>query len=355
MLLEILSELPESAPYSLSLSAGYDSRVLLAGMIKLKRNLVTASMGLPHSTDPRIALKLANTGGCKFSHLETSPEDYLTFSDEIIKVTSGEKVFWHWHTGIYSKKVGFDHNAVHLAGSNGEFVRSYFFDKGIFSLFADFTRLPGWRYWLALKNAVNRRVPNEILQSLSHNTKFRSALNCNLQIAKAYKPNLRFGDGLDFFYASERVRNFIGLGLALYRSSFPTMSPFLDARFIRFGAHLPRRFKLANTLHRLMISQLQPNLLQYPTDDSDIPLGSQPSKLYFLKKSKVTGYSRYKEAQKLPEIMHWAEQGYYEIGGGDNYKDNSLFREKVNQWNHLITIGKTLEFIHKSSIAKSNS
>jgi asparagine synthase (glutamine-hydrolysing) len=131
VLLGILSELPTTAKLSLSLSAGYDSRVLLACLsyLNLQKNTVTASMGLFDSTDPRIARQLADTVGFDFKRIELNSGDYLTYANDILKATSGEKLFCHWHTGIYTKKVGFDPQSIHLAGSNGEFARSYYFDK----------------------------------------------------------------------------------------------------------------------------------------------------------------------------------------------------------------------------------
>ncbi|MFM6071655.1 MAG: hypothetical protein ACKPB9_08745, partial [Dolichospermum sp.] len=132
--------------------------------------------------------------------------------------TSGEKTFWHWHTGIYTKKVEFDPTAIHLVGSNGEFARSYFFDKGIVAETIDKVGFSRWDYWLGLKNSVKRRMASNLKNAMNPQSLFLSRLNSTLQLKRSFIPGMRFGDGLDNFYASERVRNFIGLGLALFRS-----------------------------------------------------------------------------------------------------------------------------------------
>ena len=299
VLLEVLGELPVLNRYSLSLSAGYDSRLLLAGLTRLRRAVTTASMGSPEATDPRIAEQLARAMGCEFRRVDIEPQDYVRHADDIVRTTSGEKVFWHWHTAIYSRKVGFDPHTTHLAGSNGEFARSYFFDKGVAAELLDLCGYSRWDRWLGLKNASKRRVAPAVRRALDPSSPFARALDARRQLEESYL-QMRFGDGLDYFYAAERVRNFIGLGLALYRDSFPTMSPFLDARFIRVAAQLTRHNKLADRTPRALIGKLQPSLLEFPADESGRPMRQQPATFYFLRRSSTNAYQRHREAQQLP-------------------------------------------------------
>src|SRR5262249_40194894 len=118
------------------------------------------------ATDPRIAAQLARVAGCEFRRVEIEPEDYVRHADDIIRTTSGEKIFWHWHTAIYSRKVGFDSRTTHLAGSNGEFARSYFFDKGMAAELLDLCGYSRWDRWLSLKNARKRRLGRAVRGSL---------------------------------------------------------------------------------------------------------------------------------------------------------------------------------------------
>jgi hypothetical protein len=348
VLLDILSELPANDHYALSLSAGYDSRVLLACMSYLKREITTASMGLSDSTDPRIAQQLAYAMNYDFKHIEINPDDYLTYADHILKTTNGEKLFWHWHTGIYTKKVGFYPSAIHLAGSNGEFARSYYFDKGFIASFIDMISYSRWDYWLMLKNATRRRVAPEIRGAMELQSNLLDRLDVRLQMKSALVPGLCFGDGLDCFYAKERVRHFIGLGLALYRSDYLTISPFLDARFIRYTVKLRRQDKLANRMHRTVIKQLRPELLDFPTDESGVPMRLEPGLFYFLKKTGMKGYSRYQDAQKLPQVINWGRSGFCELGGDVKlFESNDRLKAMVSQWNLAITIGAFSELLSK--------
>jgi len=145
------------------------------------------------------------------------------------------------------------------------------------------------------------------------------------------------------------VRNFIGLGLALYRGSFPTMSPFLDARFIRVAAQLTRHNKLADRTPRALIAKLQPSLLEFPADESGRPMRQQPAAFYFLKKSASNGYQRHREAHELPEVAEWARTGFEVLNGAAPGSGTELDAE-VHHWNHAITVGATARMIRTLGI-----
>ena len=349
LILELIGELPAQQSCSLSLSAGYDSRLLLACLMHLGKPVTTACMGAADATDPRIASALAQSAGCGFRRVEIEAADYLAQAENIVRTTSGEKIFWHWHTGIYSRKAGFSTDATHLAGCNGEFARSYFFDKGFVAELADFSGYSRWDRWLALKNSRLRRVGPGIRAALDPFGNFHRALDADTQLTKVFHAGTRFGDGLDRFYASTRVRNLIGLGLALYRSHFPTMSPFLDARFIRYAARLRRHDKLANRMHRTVISALRPELLAFPTDDSGVPMGSLPDSLYFLKARPSKSYQRHVDAQRLPEVAGWARTGFRVLSERDDDPPASLDAE-VTRWNHAITVGAVVRQLDREKI-----
>ncbi|MFM6674262.1 MAG: hypothetical protein ACKPJO_29735 [Dolichospermum sp.] len=353
VLIDILSELPVNENYSLSLSAGYDSRALLACMAFLNRNVALASMGKINSTDPRIAGQLAQSVGYNFRRIEIVPDDYVHYASDILKTTSGEKTFWHWHTGIYTKKVEFDPTAIHLVGSNGEFARSYFFDKGIVAETIDKVGFSRWDYWLGLKNSVKRRMASNLKNAMNPQSLFLSRLNSTLQLKRSFIPGMRFGDGLDNFYASERVRNFIGLGLALFRSKYTTFSPFLDARFIRYTAMARRYDKLANRMHKAVIGQLRPELLNFPTDESGTPMHSDSGYLYFLKHGQMIGYNCYKDALKIPEVKNWARLGFCELGGNEKLLDFDKANLEQKGWQLFMTIGAVSECLQKNGIQKA--
>ncbi|MFM6220782.1 MAG: hypothetical protein ACKPDM_10515, partial [Dolichospermum sp.] len=182
---------------------------------------------------------------------------------------------------------------------------------------------------------------------------FLSRLNSTLQLKRSFIPGMRFGDGLDNFYASERVRNFIGLGLALFRSKYTTFSPFLDARFIRYTAMARRYDKLANRMHKAVIGQLRPELLNFPTDESGTPMHSDSGYLYFLKHGQMIGYNCYKDALKIPEVKNWARLGFCELGGNEKLLDFDKANLEQKGWHFFITIGAVSEFLQKNGIQKA--
>jgi len=348
VLIEILSELPANEPYSLSLSAGYDSRVLLACMSYLERSLSTATIGEVDSTDVWIARQIALSCDYEFERVPFDVNDYITYAEDIMRNTSGEHTFWHWHTGVFSRKVSFDPSSMHLVGSNGEFARSYYFDKGLFAEIADLSRFSRWDYWLALKNSTKRRIAPEILDAIDPGSEYLNSLSSRSMAEGAFVAGMRFGDGLDYFYTAERVRNFIGLGLAMYRTAFPTMSPFLDSRFVKLSSALRRQQKLGDRLPRSIIEILQPSLLDFPVDESGVPMRSEPGLFYFLNHKKIKGYARYADAQKLPQVIEWSRSGFGELGGDlKRYDTDNLLRAKVNRWILPITLGAFKETVLK--------
>lgn len=348
ILLDILSEIPDNLNYSLSMSAGYDSRVLLACISHLNKNAEICSMGHINSTDSRIAKELAEATGYNFKRIEIVSNDYITHSDDILKITSGEKTIWHWHTGIYTKKVLFDRASIHLTGSNGEFARSYYFDKGFFSTIMDQVHFTRWDYFLSLKNSAYRRLEKKLRNAIDPKSLLSTKLRSSLQVKSSFIPNLEFGEGLDIFYARERVRNFIGSGMALYRSKYTTMSPFLDARFIRYAAAMSRHQKLNNRYHKMAISSLRPDLLDFPTDESGTTMRSNTGWLYFLKNEQMIGYNCYKNALKIPKIKEWAILGFKEVGGNEKLLDLNKINLEDKGWCFIITIGALTEFLNRN-------
>ena len=139
--------------YILSLSAGLDSRLLLASLLAKGIKPVTATMGHSAATDVKVSVKIAKELGLEHSIISLAEEDYLddATAREIIYATSGTKTFAHWHTYIYIKKLGLPGDFTHLAGSNGEAARSYYFNKGILAKILQHVELGTFRKFFELK------------------------------------------------------------------------------------------------------------------------------------------------------------------------------------------------------------
>jgi len=288
-------------PVALSLSAGYDSRVLLAGALHLGAKPILGTMGRAQDTDRRIAARLAQEFGLEHRIVELDPRQYLEEAARIVEITSGTKPANHWHTHLFIRQVQFPAGCAHLAGSNGEFVRTYFFDKGLAAFIAD--TLPRsfsalfWRY----KYGPDRRLRLPALDRLREAQHACTFADIPSLIDASEPTTACFLDRLDLFYACHRVRHFIGNGLALYHAAIPTRSPFLDASFVRMGAGLPRRWKLSNRFHRRLIARFCPRLLDFPTDDTATSMAQHDRPFYWLRARPTSDFNIFGQVLALSE------------------------------------------------------
>lgn len=206
--------LDAGAPTLLSLSAGFDSRLLLALCRSAGIAPTLASMGPPTSTDRKVAALLAAKIGQPLHGNEIEGRDYLTFGEDISLTTSGVKTAGDWHTYLYAKAIAAP-DAVHLVGSNGEFARTFFTDAvtraAVFRIggrraAAGYLRLRALNRW--------RKYPPLLRAQLGP----IAAVFRALQLPADAYPRSALAC-LDTFYATERVRHFIGSGLACFPAS----------------------------------------------------------------------------------------------------------------------------------------
>jgi hypothetical protein len=287
----------EGKNIALSLSAGFDSRLLLASLLSKGIKPLTFTMGHDEATDVKMAKKIARDIGLNHQVISLSAEDYLqeNTAREIIRATSGTKTFAHWHTHIYIKKSGIPSGYVHLAGANGEIARSYFIDKGIFSKLLQHTDMGLFRTFFKLKLQYGN---HHVLDSIKDKVNQNVVLDAIVNSSKAEAGNT--ADKLDWFYSFERVRNFIANGMALYNLHVPTISPFLDERFLRLAFSLKRKYKLNSCFHKMAIEQLCPELMNYPNAENTQNIKNTSTDFYWLKRQQVHAYNLPNEVLELP-------------------------------------------------------
>jgi hypothetical protein len=274
----------------LSLSAGFDSRLLLALALRAGHKPRVLTMGFDVSTDVRVARQIAAALDLDHTVVEVRADDYLAHARSIVSCTSGTKTAGHWHTDLYARAAGPSAQVAHYVGSNGEFARTFYLDRGLASraigagpnaLFS--------AYFAARMERRARRFPRALLapgptpwqlaRAIAHSTTVHTH---------------NFADALDCFYATERVRHFIGNGLALYAQHGAPRSPFLDARWIGAVACLPRAERLGSNHHRRAIGALWPGLMVFPVG-RDGPIERRAAPLYYLRGRKPIGYSSFGE------------------------------------------------------------
>jgi len=283
---DVFGEMTTPARAVLSLSAGYDSRLLLALLLSLGERPLAITAGFADSTDVVVAGMIARALGLEHRIVELDPNDYLKHARDIVHATSGTKTAAHWHTDLYVRAAGIARDDVHYVGSNGEFARSYYLDRGAFAhALGVGPRALMEAFFAAKLTRRARRLPPALLAAGP------GPLACARHLTSLVQPFTRsFADALDCFYATQRVRHFIGNGLALYTQHSQPRSPFLDARWIRAVGGLPRRERLGSNHHRRAIATLLPDLLAFPTGGGG-PMARRAPPLYYVVKDKSVGYS----------------------------------------------------------------
>lgn len=269
-----------------SLSAGFDSRAILATTLSQGIEPSVITMGYPESTDRVVASAICRSLGLTQHVVEIDAARYLDDAMSISHLTSGTKTAGNWHTYIYGRAAAAIGHDLHLVGANGEFARSWYLDYGQPARLADILPAGTFAYFSA---RLAKRA--KLFSSLACvDTDAQAIQRLAFYLSQLSGPGGRSLNRLDRFYATQRVRHFIGNGMALYNDTTPTVSPFLDARFIRSAAGLDRRLKLGSRWHRLLIKDAYPELLKFPSEGNP-SMATSPDRHYWRKTETVSGYS----------------------------------------------------------------
>jgi len=264
----------------ISMSAGFDSRLILAAFLALgmKPNLLV--MGADGSTDATIATEIARKLKLPLEHVPLNGSRMISDRSLIASLTSGTKTIDNWHTYEYvAVRNGRDRCTSIWIGSNGEFARTFFFDRGLQFYAANALGSPLVRKFWEIK--VRRSaLPDSLRPFLVE--ELRECLEPERQIARLLRffPQRSLGDTNDQLYL-ERVRQFIANGLCLVSTRYSPHAPFLHPKWIAAVRQMPRHLKLGNHWHRLAIKQLCPKLLEFPYDSSGKPMSQWPGFRYW--------------------------------------------------------------------------
>ena len=255
-------------PY-LSLSGGFDSRVILSSMLKLgiKPHLIT--MGSSEATDVQVARRIAAKFGLQHDLISLRLEDFFTHAPTISAITNGTKTAWHWHTYLYPLKAVIPSEASFFVGTLGEFARSYYFDRGKLGNLAALAPVAALRKFWNLK--LDRHPTFEADERAGLAPEFASQLNDRGRTQRAEKLtgycHGQFLPGLTRYYFEQRVPNFYANGIRMYRASSHWRSPFHSRRWIDAIWNLPSSWKLGSNWHRYAIRSNCPELLAFPEEN----------------------------------------------------------------------------------------
>jgi hypothetical protein len=293
-----------------SMSAGFDSRVLLSCLLAagLKPKLIT--MGAATSTDALVAAASARKFGLPIETIALDDSDYLDAGDDIVQISGGAKTLQNWHTYLYAKGAALPPSAHLFIGSNGEAARTYYLDKGLAARVLDGFSTPAKQWFWRRK--LRPIFTNDELQLLVAPLSQQFApeqLDARAQRLCSLTPGSLL-TGLDIFYTEQRVSNFIANGLALVAAHARPVTPMLDRAWMAQVWHLPRHWKLDCAWHRYAIERLCPALLSFPEEKTGQPMRAKSRPGYWLARGKTgrVPYADYRALLRQPDVMSSMQQ-----------------------------------------------
>lgn len=327
-------QLPQSLV--ISMSAGLDSRLMLALAKHHGHQVTTYTVGNETSTDQRIARQISQDFGHQHHAITLNQEDYFSEKNAqlITQITGGETSLTHWHSHLYASKFtnfGLD-KTPQLIGVNGEMIRHFYFDMGIVNKLVNTLGINLFETLFQLKWKKNTaQIPLYFSEKQQKN-----ALNhlCNL--------SLNTHERLQHLYTCTRVRHFTGNGLALVNAYAPAMSPFLDYRFTLLAKSLTNSEQLNGYFHKRAIQQFAPSLIQYPNADNVTDIADFETNFYCFRKKRTTSYSILAQVMSSAQIQSFVMDNHNRVQ--DFFKKNELEKMLLNQ--NYAQIATIIALIH---------
>jgi hypothetical protein len=289
----------KDAPGLLCLTAGMDSRLLLAMLLSagIRPDLLIA--GQSESFDVKVAADIARAFDLRSLRCEVKASDFLKHADVVTRASSGGLPVSHWPGSLI---------AAHGAGSSlmlgfgGEAMRSYYDDEGIASFLRSVIPKPS----SAAVRLLRRNV--WIVRRLAAEKGVAPPLAAQLATQMLLKRTLRIccrhscvGDALDGFYRTQHLANKTVLDLSVMSRFASWSAPLLSSDWLGHADRTARWRKLGSIFHRRAIAQLTPELQDFPEELA--PTGKMtkwPPRTYF--------------TRKIPRITHFVDQGVYVSG-----------------------------------------
>lgn len=286
----------------LSLSGGFDSRVILASMLRqgIRPHLITT--GSDSCSDVRTARAIAARFGLAHDLVRIELPEVLEQGHAIAALTNGTKTAWHWHTYLYPRKAAVPAGSTFFVGTLGEFARSYYFDRGRLGQLGD--RFPASalsRFW-SLKLHRHPTFEGSELDGLA--APFAEQLREEGISARATRLcghcHGSFLGGLTRYYLEQRVPNFYANGIAMYQASSQWRSPFHNRDWLTAIWNLGSSWRLGSNWHRHAIARNCPELLEFPEENGFDPqrmlLKAPP--LYWTRWMRRTPYITYDRSRE---------------------------------------------------------
>jgi asparagine synthase (glutamine-hydrolysing) len=301
-------------PAVLSLSSGFDSRVILSSLLKQGIAPRLLVMGREESSDVTVVRSISERHRLPLTVVDFYGSDMLQSVPEILRITNGTKPATHWHTYFYVRKDEFRDIRL-FVGTNGEFARTYYCDKGGLARVLDLPPFAGATrpYWQArirrhhpFKTSEFRRFAGPLGDAL-----FGRAKEARLQRLARIGSGKTFLEKMDDFYLKQHVRNFNANGIALIGSWVNPVMPFLGQKWVEAVDRLPRRWRMGNRWHRFALQRNWPDLLKLAEPGVSSETAAEPQTLYWLRKDRsgYVGYFPYHIWLRSDEVLEYIAAG----------------------------------------------
>lgn len=333
----------------LSLSGGFDSRVILSSMLKQKIYPTLVTLGNEDSSDIQVARSIARRYSLKHKTVNLSLDDLFENGEHIAYITNGTKPACHWHTYIYPKKAGVPRDESFFVGTLGEFSRNYYLDKGIASILLDgFGNSAQERFW-RMKLSRHKTFKPEELRFLSKH--LAEHLN-DEGLRQRAKRNAKLSEGGllsggSRYYLEQRVPNFYANGIRMYNDTTKWRSPFHNREWLKVIWSLCDNWKLGSNWHRLAIKRNFPELLGFPEEKgfSKKVMLSQAPPLYWLPPFQRLKYNSYDLSQGWYKREKTKEFLLENIALVDDVVDQKICESILSEHRLMGTRTKAISFL----------
>jgi len=295
----------------LSISAGLDSRGILAGLKDAAKELHTYTLGLPGCADQRLAGQLARTAGTKHEFIPVEQsflEDYENVAARMIYMSDG---MYHPYESTemlaleYFKKAGFK---ILLRGHGGEIAKAALAHPVMVTPAALVCKGPSeiLDFIFGSTNLVLRDIDPKKLFSLSFRDYMISVPRSDLEesCGRASR-DLAPGDVCIFYYMREHIRRQVVSSLEIFRTQIEIRMPYIDEGYVEKLLKLPLRERNQGKIQLRLIRQCMPSLIKVPNSNTGAPLDAGPLRLFvtdkfnsLMKRLSVPGFRHYTEFNK---------------------------------------------------------
>ncbi|MCP4266436.1 MAG: hypothetical protein GY777_12830 [Candidatus Brocadiaceae bacterium] len=258
--------------YGLLLSAGLDSRSVLAAMDKLPE---TYTLGDLPNKEVQISQKIASTKGCKHIFFERDLDYYLRIVDEAVDICDGMHQYFHAHfLGFLPKIKGEVDILLHGHGLDYTFQGLYlplkqlkFLGKSLslpmLSNIA-FDALPE-KLYKEFENYPRKDSPEKLFRNINPEKFGESILHSINSTLGGYVSNkANVHDAWDYCVIHSIYKHFTFLNVTCVRAYMDERTIIFDNELFDLYLSMPPQFRLGGNVYRKALRRLSPKIASVP-------------------------------------------------------------------------------------------